>query len=60
MRERIALLLRPATAVTALLLAVLAAGAVLVALGEATLRPTPTDSAPDGADSTAVLEGAGR
>ena len=57
MRERFALLLvRRVTAVTVVVLAVLASAAALVALGEATLRPTPTDSAPDGAGSTTVIE----
>ncbi|GAA2116740.1 MMPL family transporter [Nocardioides bigeumensis] len=56
MRERFARLLRPIAAVGVVIIAVLAAGALLGALGEANLQPGPTDAAPDGADSTTVLE----
>ena len=56
MQQLIATLLRPGRPWVVLLLGVVAAGAVLVGLGEATLRPTPTDSLAEGADSTRVVE----
>ncbi len=56
MQQLIATLLRPGRPWVVLVLGVVAAGAVLVGLGEATLRPTPTDSRAEGADSTTVVE----
>lgn len=48
--------LTPARAVATVLLSLLLAGLVLGLLGEAELRPEPTDTAPVGADSTRVVE----
>lgn len=52
--------LTPARAVAAAFLGFLVAGLAITGLGEADLAPSPTDSAPVGADSTRVLELADR
>ena len=56
MHHLVVLLLRPVRAWVVLLLSVVAAAVVLLGLGEATLRPTSTDSLAEGADSTRVVE----
>ena len=56
MQRLAASLLRPGRAWVVLLLSAAAAAVVLVGVGEATLRPAPTDSLAEGAESTTVVE----